>query len=180
VTELSLDVSQTNNLKVIRIFDTSQYGTEVIANYLIEVLPVNKNNWVTYRVDKEFSLTLNSSNLGYKKVNNTADLVSLPDGIYEIRQSYKPNASVVIHYYHLRTVELRLKYLELLCNHFNDECKKDMRTYATEADKLTHIREYIEAAEYSTNDRHDKKTGIKYYNKAIDLLKEFEDGCGCR
>ncbi len=163
-----------------RLYDTSHYGTEPITNYLIEVLAVNRTSWTTFRVDKDFSLTLNSSNLGYKKVSNTYDLVSLPDGIYEIRQSYKPNSVVVTHYYHLRTVELRLKYLEILCNHFNNECKKDMRTYATETDKLTHIREYIEAAEYITNDKHDKKTGIKYYNKAIDLLKEFEDGCGCR
>ncbi len=164
-----------------RLFDTSHYCEgEKIENYLIEVLPVNKSTWVTFYVEKNFSLTLNSSNLRYRKVNDTKDLGDLPDGIYEIKQSYKPNALVVGHYYHLRTVELTLKYLELLCRHFEGECKKDTRSYSKDAERLNDIRDYITAAEYSANDKHNKKDAIKYYNKAIDLINEFENDCNCR
>lgn len=164
-----------------RLFDTSHYcDGEEIENYLIEVLPVNKSTWVTFNVSKTFSLALNSSSLQYKKVNNQKDLADLPDGIYEIKQSYKPNIQTVVHYYHLRTVEVTLKYMELLCKHFEEECKKDKRSYSEEADKLNSIRDYITAAEYSANDKHDKKAGIKYYNKAVDLINEFENECACR
>lgn len=163
-----------------RLFDTSKYcEQDVIENYLIEVLPVNKSKWVVFYVQKEFSLALNSSNMGYKKVPDTDKLVDLPDGIYEFKQSYKPNINTFIHYYYLRTTALTLKYVEMLCNHFSDECKKDERTYNKETSHLTKIRQYIEAAEYVVNELHDKECGIRYYNKAAELLKEFENECGC-
>lgn len=179
-TELSLEVSKTHNLKTMRLFDTSKYCDEdVIENYLIEVLPVNKSKWVVFYVQKNFSLALNSSNLGYKKVNDLNDLVDLPDGIYEIKQSYKPNIHTLVHYYHLRTTALTLKYVELLCSHFNEECKKDERVYMAEAQHLIKIKQYIEAAEYMVSEKHDKECGIRLYNQAVELIKQFENECGC-
>ncbi len=179
-TELSLEVSKTHNLKVMRLFDTSKYCDEdVIENYLIEVLPVNKSSWVVFYVQKNFSLALNSSNLGYKKVNSTENLVDIPDGIYEIKQSYKPNIHTLSHYYHLRTTALNLKYVELLCSHFNEECKKDERVYMTETQHLIKIKQYIEAAEYMVSEKHDKECSIRLYNQAVELIKQFENECGC-
>lgn len=164
-----------------RLFDTSKYCDEdTITNYLIEVLPVNRSKWVTFHVQKGFSLTLNSSNLGYRKVNDTADLADLPDGIYEIKQSYKPNVHTLAHYYHLRTHALTLKYVEVLCKHFNEECKKDERVYNEETMHLAKIKQYIEAAEYMVSEKQNKDCGIRFYNQAVDLIKEFEHECGCR
>ena len=164
-----------------RIFDTSKYCEEdTIENYLIEVLPVNKSKWVTFHVQQNFSLTLNSSNLGYKKVSDSSQLADLPDGIYEIRQSYKPNIHTLAHYYHLRTTALNLKYIEILCKHFNEECKKDEEVYNAETQALAKIKQYIDAAEFVVSDKHDKTCGIKFYNQAVDLIKEFENECGCR
>lgn len=163
-----------------RLYDTSKYCEEdTIENYLIEVLPVGKTTWVTFHVKKEFSLALNSSNLGYKKVNETSDLIDLPDGIYEIKQSYKPNIFTFVQYYHLRTSQINLKYVELLCKHFSKICKKDERVYNAEALELIKIKQYIDAAEYEVGERHDKAQGIEFYNKAIDLIKKFENECGC-
>jgi hypothetical protein len=179
-TELSLEVSKAHNLKVLRLFDTSKYCDEdVVENYLIEVLPVNKKSWVPYYVSKGFSLALNSSNLGYKKVNEDNFLIDIPDGIYEIKQSYKPNIHTVAHYYHLRTTALSLKYVELLCKHFSKECKKEERVYNAETLHLTRIKQYIDAAEYMVSEKHEKECGIKFYNKAVELIKEFEHECGC-
>lgn len=179
-TELSIEVSKTHNLKTMRIFDTSKYcEDDVIDNYLIEVLPVNKKAWVTFYVQKNFSLVLNSSNLGYKRVNNSAELVDIPDGIYEIKQSYKPNIHTLSHYYHLRTTALTLKYVELLCKHFSEECKKDAKVYEEESLHLMKIKQYIDAAEYMVSEKHEKECGIRFYNQAVELIKEFENECGC-
>ena len=61
-TELSLEVSNNTNLKVMRLYDTSfYYKDQIVENYLIEVLPVNKSIWITFNVDRNFSLVLNSS-----------------------------------------------------------------------------------------------------------------------
>lgn len=164
-----------------RLFDTSKYCDEdTIENYLIEVLPVNKSNWITFHVQKNFSLTLNSSNLGYKRVADKSLLVDIPDGIYEIKQSYTPNIHTLVHFYHLRTAALTLKYIEMLCKHFDNECKKDERTYNEETLFLSKIKQYIEAAEYMVSEKHDKLSGIKFYNQAVELLKQFENDCGCR
>ena len=164
-----------------RLFDTSKYCDEdTIENYIIEVLPVNKPSWIVFHVQKNFSLVLNSSNLGYKKVATTDELVDMPDGIYEIKQSYKPNIHTVSHYYHLRTVALSLKYVELLCKHFNEECKKDEKVYMAETQQLIKIKQYIEAAEYMVSEHHEKECGIRFYNYAVELIKQFENECGCR
>lgn len=164
-----------------RLFDTSKYcEDDTIENYLIEVLPVNKSTWVTFHVKKDFSLTLNSSNLGYKKVSDVAYLVDLPDGVYEIKQSYKPNIHTLGHYYHLRTTGLTMKYVEMLCRHFDNECKKEERVYNEETLHLVKIKQYIDAAEYMVSEKHEKDCGIRFYNQAVELIKQFEHECGCR
>lgn len=163
-----------------RIFDTSKYCDDVdIDNYLIEILPVNKSKWLTFHVQKNFSLTVNSSSLGYKKVSDVAYLVDIPDGIYEIKQSYKPNIDTLSHYYHLRTAAINMKYIELLCKHFARECKKEERTYNEETMVLSRIKQYIDAAEYMVGEKHEKECGIRFYNQAAELIKSFENECGC-
>ena len=163
-----------------RVVDTSHYCDDTnLENYLIEVLPVNKTKWVTFQVQKNFSLILNSSNLLYKIVSDSANLVDLPDGIYEIKQSYKPNLHTLSHYYHLRTSALNLKYVEVLCKHFSSECKKEQSVYEAENKQLIKVKQYMDAAEYMVSEEHDKQTGIILYNKAVELLKEIENECGC-
>jgi len=180
-TELFLDIYKTFNLKVMPVVDQSHYcEDEEIENYLVEVLPVNKSSWLTFYVTKQFHLALNSSSLGYRKVENSQGLLDLPDGIYEFKQSYKPNIQTVAHYYHMRTTAITLKYVELLCKHFQNECKKEERVYNEETLQLTKIKQYIDAAEYSVSEKHCKEDGIKYYNQAVELIKQFEHECLCR
>jgi hypothetical protein len=179
--ELSLEVAKSHNLKTMRLVDTSKYCDDIIVeNYLIEVLPVNKTTWSTFHVQKGFSLTLNSSNLGYRKVDNSADLADIPDGIYEFKQSHKPNVHTMVRFYHLRTVALNLKYVELLCSHLSNVCSVDAKVYEKETIHLMKIKQYIDAAEYSVSEQHNKTKGIEFYNKAISLIKEYEKVCGCK
>lgn len=164
-----------------RLVDTSKYcDDEELDNYLIEVLPVNKKDWRVFHVHRDFSLTLNSSSLGYKIVSDVAQLVDLADGIYEFKQSYKPNSKTVVHFMHLRTSQLTLKYLHLLGQHFENKCTTDARQHELDSMKLMKVKQYLEAAEYSVADQHDKVQGINFYNKAISLLDELDKHCGCR
>ena len=162
------------------ILDTSHYiKNEVIDNYLIEVLPVNKSKWVTFMPNKNFNLVLNSSNLGYKRVGEDVDLIDLPDGIYEIKQSYKPNSVTLSHFLHMRTNALNLKYMELLCKHFDSKCEKEKREYNQETQYLIRLKQYIDSSEYSVTEKHDKTAGIKFYNEAVELIKRIENECRC-
>lgn len=178
--QISLEASKELNPKVLRLFDTSLYCEESIENYLIEVLPANKSTWVTFLVQKNFSLILNSSSLQYNKVTSTDELIDLPDGIYEIKQSYKPNIHTLSKYYHFRTIALQLKFAEKLCYHFAKTCTLTDRQFEDVTDELTLVRHYMDAAKYEVEIYHNKAQGIEYYNTAVELLKKLdENGCGC-
>lgn len=178
--ELSLEVSNDMNTKVLRVFDTSNYCDQDVENYLVEILPASRKNWLTYHVAKNFSLVLNSSNLKYKQVTSEHQLIELPDGVYEIRQSYKPNIHTIVKYFHFRNVTLRLKFIEKLCQHFARKCDLTPAQFEEITEQLTLIRHYIDASKYEVEIYHNKDQGIDYYNKAVEMLKKLdENGCGC-
>lgn len=178
--ELSLEVSDFCNPKVLRVFDTSHYcEDDVIENYLVEILPPQKSDFVPFYVKQGFSLAANSSSLRYRKVDSSDLLRSIPDGIYEIKQSYKPNLHTISHYYHLRTVELRLKLKKEWTKLIADECKLSREEFAREREKLREIDEYVMAAKYKVEDCHDKKTGKELYEWALGLLEDYTNECQC-
>ena len=178
--ELYLDISDSHNSKIMRVYDTSHYvDDEPIENYLIEVLPVNKSKWITFHVLKNFSLALNSSNLGYKKVTDVADLQDLPDGIYEIKQSYKPNVHSMQHYYHLRIAEMKHKLHSEWNKLLDDECKLSREEYYKNRDKLREIDEYLMAAKYKVEECHEKDKGKEMYTWATKLLEQYTNECQC-
>jgi len=178
--ELYLEVSDYPNLKVLRIYDTSHYCNDnEITNYLIEVLPVNKETWVTFHVQKNFSLALNSSSLGYRKVADLTALRDLPDGIYEIKQSYKPNSATIVEYMHLRVTDLRHKLSHQWDNLKSDACKITREEYHNQREKLREIDEYIMAAKYKVEECNEKKEGKQLYEWAVKLLERYSNECQC-
>lgn len=180
VNELYLEVSEAPNRKVLRVFDTSHYcNDDDITNYLIEVLPVNKEKWLTFHVKKEFSLSLNSSSLGYRRVSDVSGLRFLPDGIYEIKQSYKPNIDTLVHYYHLRVIELRHKLKTQWDKLIDDTCKLSREEFHRQRDKLREIDEYIMAAKYKVEECNEKKEGKEIYEWAIKQLENYTNECQC-
>lgn len=179
-TVLSLDVSDNSNLKVIRLFDTSHYVEgEVIDNYLIEVLPPLKSTWMAFTVFKNFSLALNSSSLHYRKVTDTSTLMELPDGIFEFKQSFKPNIITLIHFYHLRTTELKGKLSQQWHKLNSVQCKITREEFSVNRDKLREIDEYITAAKYETEECLDKEKGKELYDFASKLLDHYTNDCKC-
>ncbi len=162
-----------------RLFDTSHYCVDTVENYLIEVLPVNKSNWITFHVAKNFSLALNSANLQYKKVSSNTGLISLPDGIYEIKQSIKPNIFTVIHFYHLRTSEIKSKLKNEWDKLIKDTCKITREEFYENRDKLREIDEYVMAAKFQVEECHDKVKGKETYSWANKLLEQYTNECQC-
>jgi hypothetical protein len=177
--DLSLEVSDSCNPKVFRVFDTSRYCDAEVENYLLEILPPQKSSFVPFFVQKGFSLAANSSSLKYRKVNDVDELRALPDGIYEIKQSYKPNLQTMAHFYHLRTVDLRLKIKREWKKLLSDECKLSREEFYLNRDKLREIEEYTAAAKYSIEECHDKKRGKEMYEWSLKLLEQYSNECQC-
>lgn len=177
--ELFLEVSDAPNIKVLRAFDTSHWCDDAIENYLLEVLPVNRSKWVTFHVQKGFSLAMNSSSLGYRKVAGESELVGIPDGIYEFKQSYKPNIHTVQQYLHLRIVETRKKIRKQWDNLLDDICKLSGEEFVAQREKLRDIEEYLLAAKYKVEECHEKKEGKELYEWAVKLLEIYTNECQC-
>lgn len=179
-TEISLDVSNSNNLKIMRLYDTSFYfKDEIVENYMIEILPVNKSIWVSFNVDKAFSLVLNSSNLRYRKANNEANLIALPDGIYEIKQSYKPNTRTLKHFYHFRITEISNKLQNQRSKLIGNNCNLTRVEYIYNRDMLRDIEEYIKAAKWMVEEEHNIKEGKEMYEFTKELLEKYSKECQC-
>lgn len=163
-----------------RVFDTSSYYKDhAIDNYIIEVLAVNKERWVTFDVSKGFSLALNSSNLRYNKATEESKLICIPDGIYEIKQSVKPNALTVSHFYHLRTVEITNSLLKEMSKLISEKCDLTKSEYIVNRDKLRDIEEYVKAAKWMVEECNQKKEGKELYEFAQKLLEQYSHECQC-
>lgn len=179
-TALSLDVSTSLAPKVMRLYDTSFYhADERVDNYLIEVLPVNKNVWVTFPVRKGFSLVLNSSNLKYKVVAEKTQLIDLPDGIYEFKQSYKPNTFTLKHFYHLRIVQLLRDVNEQRSKLLGDKCRLKKSEFVENRDVLRDIEEYAMSAKWMVEEEADKVKGKELYEWAQKRLQRYGNECKC-
>lgn len=179
-TELSLEVSSSLSAKVMRLFDTSHFcDNEKIENYLVEVLPVNKSVWVTFHVQRGFSLALNSSNLKYKLAVDSGDLVELPDGIYEFKHSFKPNLYTVQQYFHLRTVTIERKIRSEREKLLRKECALSKEDFQKNRDALREIDEYVMAAKWKVEECHEKKQGLELYKWAEKLLEYYTNECQC-
>lgn len=179
--ELSVEVSPTTNQLIMRLYDTSYYinDSAVLDNYLLEVLPVNKSSWVPFHVAPGFSLVLNSSNLRYRKASEQDELIDLPDGIYEFKQSYKPNIHTLNHFLHLRTVELSNRVQSERANLMGDKCNISREEYIVNRDKLRDVDEYIQAAKWMVEECLDKVKGKELYDWAKKLLELYTNECQC-
>jgi hypothetical protein len=178
--ELSLEVSSSNDQKIMRLFDTSHYFTDdLFENYIIEILPVSSTSWILFHVNKNFSLVLNSSNLQYKKASYKSELIDLQDGIYEIKQSYKPNINTVSHYLHLRTILLSNDLKSQMCDLITNKCDLSRDDFSKNRETLREIEEYITAAKWMVEECSDKVKGKELYEFAKKLLEDYKGECGC-
>lgn len=163
-----------------RVFDTSHYcQNEVVDNYLLQVLPVNKAVWITFHVKKGFSVALNSSNLNYNRASTTTDLVDLPDGIYEMKLSYKPNSYTLVQYSHFRITTIVLKIRNERDKVYSNKCNLSKEEFKANLAKLDDIEGYVNAAKFKVEEKLEKRQGIELYQWATKLLEQYTNECQC-
>jgi hypothetical protein len=175
---ISIDISQTNSTKTLRVFDTS-YHTDDIENFLLECLPPNKTNWITYQVSPHFNFTFNTANLHLAKAGNETELLDLPDGIYEFKISYKPNYPTLVSYYHFRNLFQVKKLQTEICKLYSGKCNFTKSEFETRKKQLLEIKFLLDAAKYSVEECLEKKQGKELYEEAKKLLTKYSDSCGC-
>lgn len=176
---LSLDISRSSNLKVLNIRDESVLFTSV-ENYLLEILSPQKNTWITYNVVPGFNFIANASNLKIAKVFNSSNLPDLPDGVYELKISHKPNFSTYQHFYHFRITKIKNEYDKIIEELYNEKCDITKKEFSEKRNRLLEIYMDIMAAITIVEKKHDKNKGIEMYKKIEEDLKNFKDDCRCK
>ena len=101
---------------------------------------------------------------------------TIPDGIYTIRYSVAPNASVNVTYYHLRTTVILNDYYKELCKVQLAQCEPTPDVVQKLKD-LRYIKSLIDAAKAKVEYCHANEQGNDMYNYAKELLNKFKTGC---
>lgn len=174
--QLSLELPDTNNIKVLRIFDTSLYaeGMNVDCGTLRVTSP-GFNLPRAIEVLPHFNLVLNACSLGLQTTGCGEVSQALPDGIYVINYSVSPNTSVFVEYNHLRTTQTVNRWFQLLCDVELAACEPD----ADVKDRLNELRlikSFIDAAKAKVEYCNAPEEGMELFTYAKKRLDKLTSG----
>jgi len=171
--QLSLELPDTNNIKVIRIFDTSIYAEGLGKDCgILSITSPGYNLPVNIEMLPGFNATLTACTLGIQKTGCSEAVQPLPDGIYTIRYSVSPNSAVYVEYLHLRVTQTNNRYHNLLCELEMAACEPDADVKEQLAE-LRLIKSFIDAAKAKVEYCHDGDAGMElllYAKKRLDKI----------
>lgn len=175
--QLSLEVPETNNVKVLRIFDTSLYAEEFDTTCgLLQITSPGFNLPVNVDVLPHYNLVLNACTLGLQRSGCGEKSAAMPDGIYIIRYSVSPNDKVFVEYNHLRTTQTVNKY-------YSELSKLELKGCEPSADvkeqlaELRLIKSFIDAAKVKVEYAHLPQEGMELLIYAQKRLNKFSGPC---
>lgn len=175
--QLSLEVPDTNNVKVLRIFDTSLYASQFDTSCgLLQITSPGFNIPVNIDVLPHYNLVLNACTLGLQHQGCGETSAALPDGIYQIRYSVAPNDKVFVEYQHLRTAQTMNKYATELAKLEMAACEPaaDVKVRLNE---LLTIKSFIEAAKVKVEYAHQPQQGMELLIYAQKRLNKLTGPC---
>lgn len=175
--QLSLEVPDTNNCSVFRIFDTSIYSNSLdITCNKLEITSPGFNKPVVIEPIEGFNLILNGCTLGIQQSNCGTISERLPDGIYNIKYSVSPNDKVYVEYNYLRVCMTLNKY-------FNELCKLELAACEPQADvkeklaELRLIKSFIDAAKAKVEECNSPQQGMELLIYAQKRLQKYTNEC---
>ena len=155
--QLSLELPDTNNIKVLRLFDTSLYAEDLAIDCgTLRITSPGFNLPVAIEILKGFNIVLNACSLGLQRTNCQDASQPIPDGVYVINYSVAPNTSVFVEYNHLRTTQTINKYFNLLCDLEMSACEPDADV-KEKLEELRLIKGFIDAAKAKVEYCHERR-----------------------
>ena len=177
--QLSLELPDTNNIKVLRLFDTSLYAEDLAIDCgTLRITSPGFNLPVAIDILKGFNIVLNACSLGLQRTNCQEASQPLPDGIYVINYSVAPNTSVFVEYNHLRTTQTTNKYFNLLCDLEMSGCEPGADV-KEKLEELRLIKSFIDAAKAKVEYAHEPQAGMELLIYAQKRLNKYATACAC-
>lgn len=175
--QLSLELPETNNIKVLRLFDTSFYAKGMTVDCgTLSITSPGFNLPVAIEVLPYFNIVLNACSLGLQRTGCTEDSQPIPDGIYVINYSVSPNSSVFVQYNHLRLAQTLNKYFNLMCALEMSGCEPDADV-REKLEELRLIKSFIDAAKVKVEVCHEPENGMELLLYAQKMLNKYAAGC---
>ena len=175
--QLSLEVPDTNNCSVFRVFDTSLYSSLIdIDCGTLEITSPGFNEAVSIQVIPQFNLILNACTLGLQTARCGSVSEVLPDGIYNIKYSVSPNSQVYVEYNYLRICQTLNKY-------FNELCRLELAACEPQADvkeeleELNLIKNFLDAAKVKVEYCENPQQGMDLFMYAQARLQKLTSHC---
>jgi hypothetical protein len=176
--QLSLDIAETNNTCILRIYDSSIYSEMIdVECGSLQIIVPGFNLPVVLNVEKNFSRNISSCDLFLQTKNCGTDCTPLPDGVYNIRYTVAPSDKVYVEYQYLRTTQLLEKYYKQLCNLELAACEPDA-DIKDQLKELRLIKSFIDAAKAKVEYCHEVSSGMELFNYAKKRLDKFSNVCG--
>lgn len=174
ITKLQLDIQESNNLKVFRIQDSSEYNSQIpVECGIVEITVPGFKYSKKFDVKQYFNFALNASLLDIAKVRNYRQLVDLPDGIYNIKYSIKPNQVLNVEYNYFRITKILERYAKVTCEFLDQRSKLTRKDFVEKQKDLFWIKLLIDSSKYKVEECDEIEKGIELYNEASDLLKKY-------
>lgn len=174
--QLSLEVPDSNNCKILRVIDTSKYIEDFTTT--CEYLQVTAPGFlspVQIEVDPGFNLILTACSLGLQTTECGDEQYNLPDGVYNIKYSISPNTEVVVEYNYLKVSQILNHYYRELASLEIHGCP--IEYCAKEKLKsLTELKSFIDVAKAKVEYFNEVKEGVdilKYANKKLTAYRKI-------
>jgi len=176
---LSLDIPDTLDTCAMMVRDMSSYSD--LLPYDCATLQITAPGWITAakyeNLAKNFTLVATACNMGSQTTNCDIPRVVV-DGVYVVKWSLSPNATLYVEYNHLRITSALRSIQSILC------CL-DLRTCLPEPKILATLRELSEwemmlkAAKANVEVCHHPSKGMDMYNFALKNIRRIAQVCGC-
>lgn len=176
--QLSIELPDTNNTKILRVIDTSIYADDIpVKCGILQITSPGFLVPVQIEVTPGFNLILNGCTLGVS--SDGTDLPCLADGLYKIQYSVSPNDKVYVEYNYLRAATTVNKYFQELCQIELSTCDPSSEIKAN-LKELRLIKSFIDAAKAKVEYCNSPHVGMEIFTYAQKRLSKYTSCCeGC-
>ena len=141
-------------------------------NGLVEVVPPGFTRPLVFRVQKNFTLILNSNLLKLNQASFST-LPELIDGVYRIKYSIDPNKEVNVEYYYFRNVKLINNYHLHLAELVKNKHRFTTKQYEERKKEMLWVAQMIKTSKYMAEELLDVRSAMELYNASYEKLKDI-------
>lgn len=175
--QLQIQEIPTGNCNTLRLADNSMYNALInVENAILEITAPGFDCATKFNVSAYFNVAYNSSTLNIAPARTHSELVPLPDGVYHIKYSVKPNDQVYVEYQLFRVCAITKKHSKAICALFGDRERITKKQFEERRKELIWVKELIDGAKYLTEECNSPSNdSIRLYNEASRILKKIND-----